>query len=290
VGRFNSIQMAARGVPALKAIVAIDATEDLYQDDVHYMDGIMHLDSWENEHGPRQLEARRARLQGRRRQLQEPLRHRAVDADVQEPPAGRAVLGPRSVRDRYGDIRVPAFLIGGWYDGYRDSVARMLEHVKNAPVKAIVGAWNTPGRASPIRSPAWNGGARPCAGSTSSEGRGHGHPRRAALRRLRARLASAGALPRIRAGRWRYEDGWPIAGIQERILYPQPNHTLAAGAPAARRTSSATSRRWASRPAAPSCGGVTSRTTSAGRTHSASTYDSEPLAENLEILGFRTRS
>jgi putative CocE/NonD family hydrolase len=46
-GGFNSIQMAARRVPALKAIVAIDATEDLFQDDVHYMDGIMHLDSWE---------------------------------------------------------------------------------------------------------------------------------------------------------------------------------------------------------------------------------------------------
>src|SRR5687768_5430070 len=46
-GGFNSIQMAARNIPALKAIIAIDATEDLYQDDVHYMDGIMHLDSWE---------------------------------------------------------------------------------------------------------------------------------------------------------------------------------------------------------------------------------------------------
>jgi putative CocE/NonD family hydrolase len=45
-GGFNSIQMAARRIPALKAIVAIDATEDLYQDDVHYMDGIMHVDSW----------------------------------------------------------------------------------------------------------------------------------------------------------------------------------------------------------------------------------------------------
>ncbi|HWM26877.1 MAG TPA: CocE/NonD family hydrolase, partial [Woeseiaceae bacterium] len=46
-GGFNAIQMAMRNPPALKAIIAIDATEDLYQDDVHYMDGIMHLDSWE---------------------------------------------------------------------------------------------------------------------------------------------------------------------------------------------------------------------------------------------------
>ena len=46
-GGFNAIQMAVRNPPALKAIIAVDATEDLYQDDVHYMDGIMHLDSWE---------------------------------------------------------------------------------------------------------------------------------------------------------------------------------------------------------------------------------------------------
>ena len=31
-------------------------------------------------------------------------------------------------------------MIGGWYDGYRDSVPRMLEHM-DAPVKAMVGPW-----------------------------------------------------------------------------------------------------------------------------------------------------
>jgi hypothetical protein len=33
-------------------------------------------------------------------------------------------------------------------------------------------------------------------------------------------------------GYWRYEDGWPIARIQERIFYPQPDHTLALRPPA----------------------------------------------------------
>ena len=36
-GGFNSIQMAVRKPPALKAFVALMATEDLYQEDVHYM-------------------------------------------------------------------------------------------------------------------------------------------------------------------------------------------------------------------------------------------------------------
>ena len=72
-----------------------------------------------------------------------------------------------SAKDRYDHIRIPTFLIGGWYDGYRDSIPRMLEHVK-APVKAIDRRLvTTPGRTSPTPSPAWSGGTRPCAGSTS---------------------------------------------------------------------------------------------------------------------------
>ena len=43
-GGFNSIQMAMRNPPALKAFVSLMATEYLYQEDVHYMDGIMHTD------------------------------------------------------------------------------------------------------------------------------------------------------------------------------------------------------------------------------------------------------
>ncbi|MEX2496782.1 MAG: CocE/NonD family hydrolase, partial [Woeseia sp.] len=46
-GGFNAIQMAMRNPPALKTIIAVDATEDLYQEDVHFIDGIMHVDSWE---------------------------------------------------------------------------------------------------------------------------------------------------------------------------------------------------------------------------------------------------
>jgi len=46
-GAFNSIQMAMRNPPALKAIVAIQGTDDLFRDDVHFMDGMMHIDSYE---------------------------------------------------------------------------------------------------------------------------------------------------------------------------------------------------------------------------------------------------
>src|SRR5215472_6626862 len=46
-GGFNSVQMAMRGPPGLKAIIAICATEQLFQEDVHFIDGMMHVDEYE---------------------------------------------------------------------------------------------------------------------------------------------------------------------------------------------------------------------------------------------------
>jgi predicted acyl esterase len=46
-GGFNSIQMALRKPPALKAILAVAATEELFKEDVHYMDGVFHVDEFE---------------------------------------------------------------------------------------------------------------------------------------------------------------------------------------------------------------------------------------------------
>ena len=46
-GGFNAIQMALRRPPALKAILAACATEELFKEDVHYMDGVFHVDEFE---------------------------------------------------------------------------------------------------------------------------------------------------------------------------------------------------------------------------------------------------
>ena len=46
-GGFNAIQLAMRHPPALKAILAVDATEQLFHDDIHYIDGMMHFDEFE---------------------------------------------------------------------------------------------------------------------------------------------------------------------------------------------------------------------------------------------------
>jgi len=111
--------MAVRQPPALKAIVAVDATEDLYQEDVHYMDGILHLDSWEMSQdldnarpGAPDYVIDEAYFENRFDTEPWMLTYRKQQRDG--PFWDRA-----SARDKYDRIRVPSFHIGGWYDGYR---------------------------------------------------------------------------------------------------------------------------------------------------------------------------
>jgi predicted acyl esterase len=138
-GGFNSIQMALRRPPALKAILAVEATEELFMEDVHDIDGVFHFDEFELT---MDLD------QGR---------SGAPDFSLDE-----AVIGPRMnsppwslnyLRHQHDDgfwraplhpidqLQIPTFLIGGFQDGYRDSIPRMLEKV-NAPLKAWIGPWN----------------------------------------------------------------------------------------------------------------------------------------------------
>ena len=225
-GGFNSIQMTLRHPPALKAIIAVDATEDLYQEDVHFMDGIIHVDSWEMSQDldnarPGAPDYRIDETYFRDRFDTPPwmLTYKRQQRDG--PFWDRA-----SAKGRYQDIRVPCFFIGGWYDGYRDSIPRMLENLR-VPVKAIIGPWSHAWPHEPYPKPGieW---------------------RREAVRWFDQWLKGIDtgilAEPRFAVfvrdwhppgpyleevpGRWRYEDGWPIERIKPRTLYPQPNHTL----------------------------------------------------------------
>jgi uncharacterized protein len=230
-GGFNSIHMAMRNPPALKAIIAIDATDDLYQDDVHYIDGILHLDSWEmsqdldnsrpgapeyvvNENYFRnRFDTRPWMMTYKRQQTDGPFWERTA------------------LKVRYDSIRVPTFVIGGWYDGYRDSVPRMLEHLK-APVKAIVGPWSHafPHDAYPKPQIEWRHEAvrwfdywlkRTDTGIMNE-------PRFAVFVR---RWHPPGPTLEEAPGEWRWEEGWPIRRIQTQTLHPQPDHTLSESLP-----------------------------------------------------------
>ena len=140
-GGFNSIQMAVRNPPALKAFIAVMATEALYQEDVHYIDGIMHTDSWMMSNDlynslPGAPDFVMDEAWYRDRFDVEPSVYTYMRQQRDGPFWDRA-----SSLQKYDRIKIPGFHIGGWYDGYRDSLPRMLEHVK-APVKAMIGPWD----------------------------------------------------------------------------------------------------------------------------------------------------
>ena len=225
-GGFNSIQMAVRKPPALKAFVALMATEDLYQEDVHYMDGIIHIDSWmmSNDLSNAMPGAPEFRLDEdwlRNRFELEPSIFTYMREQRDGPFWDRA-----SARDKYDQIQIPGYYIGGWYDGYRDSPPRMLENVK-APVKAMIGPWDHyfPHNAWPAPQIEW---------------------RREAIRWFDQWLKDidTGILDEPRfavyvrdwhppgpgvdeiSGYWRWEEGWPIERSVTKTFYAGQDHGL----------------------------------------------------------------
>jgi len=139
-GGFNAIQVALRRPPALRAIMALEASDDMFHDDVHYIDGLLHIDEY-----ALMIDHLNGLPPAPDFPVDEELLARRFDrppwlatwlAQQQDGPYWRRA----SLRPDYARLTIPAFLIAGWYDGYRDSVARMLAAVP-APVKVLIGPW-----------------------------------------------------------------------------------------------------------------------------------------------------
>jgi putative CocE/NonD family hydrolase len=284
-GGFNSIHMAMRNPPALGAIIAVDATDDLYQDDVHFMDGMMHVDSWEMGQDLSNLMPGAPDYTIDEKYFQDRFDTPPWMLTYKRQQRDGPFWKRTALKERYDSIRVPTFVIGGWYDGYRDSVPRMLQHLK-APVKAIVGPWHHafPHDAYPKPQMEWRHEAVRWFDHWL-RGRDTGilqEPRFAVFVR---RWHPPGPVLEEAPGEWRFEEGWPIERIRERPLYPQPNHTLSASVP-----SSATHHlRYVPSTGIEAGGPVMwfgdvapdQRPTDAF----SLVYDSDPLEEDQEILG-----
>ena len=284
-GGFNSIQMAMRNPPALKAFVAMMATEYLYQEDVHYIDGIIHTDSWMMSHdlynampGAPEFELNEEWLENRFHA--EP----SVFAYMRHQRDG-SFWDRASARGRYEQIKVPGYHIGGWYDGYRNSLPRMLEHV-DAPVKAMIGPWDHyfPHNAWPKPQVEWRHEAV----------RWFDHWLKGVDNGIMDEPAFAVYVrdyhppnPAIEAvpGQWRWEDGWPIKRTDWQDWYAQADHGLAREP-----TESATHQLTYKPSIGLEGGGQTMWWGSVTPDQQpmdddSLVYDSEPLSAPLEILG-----
>jgi putative CocE/NonD family hydrolase len=226
-GGFNAIQMAGRNPPALKAFIAVMATEYLYQEDVHYMDGILHTDSWMMSHdlynalpGAPDFVLDEAWLENRFKA--EPSVYAYMRNQRDGPFWDRA-----SARGRYDRIRIPGYHIGGWYDGYRNSLPRMLENVQ-APVKAMIGPWDHyfPHNAWPSPRVEWRNEAVRWFDHWL-KGKDTGimdEPRFAVyVRDYHPPGPGVNEIP----GHWRWEDGWPAGRVEMQNWYAHPDHGLA---------------------------------------------------------------
>lgn len=281
-GGFNSIQLAMRGPPALKAIIAVDASDDLFHLDIHYIDGIRHLDEYElgidlwnmvspAPDFPLDEETLSNRFDTEPWVLSW-LRHQRDG-----PFWRRGSLGPD-----YGRLRVPAMLVGGWLDGYRDSIPRMLAHVP-APTRAIVGPWNhafphqaTPGPEIEWRREAARWWDRWLKGEDSGI---LDEPRLAVyLRSWHPPDPSLDVVP----GWWRWED-WPIEGGEERALFFGPDGSLAA-----RRATPEAVHRLPYRPGAGAEAGAWWGELGVDQSPLDETclvYETDPLLEDMAIIG-----
>jgi hypothetical protein len=230
-GGFTAMQMAMRHPPALKAILAAHATAELFHDDVHFMDGMAHID---------EFELNMDMAQGWAGAPDYSLDEKTLGPRFDTPPWSLLYLkhqhdGP-FWRDRVrplSEITTPSFLIGGLQDGYRDNVPDMLMKSK-APIRAIVGPWNHSWPNEPDFGPAveWRDQAvRWFDHWLKGRDTGVEHDPRLVvfMQHWHPPDPNLTEVP----GEWRREDVWPPPKAKATALFLQPNHTLASAAPAA---------------------------------------------------------
>ena len=144
-GGFNCLQVAALRPPALKAVISIASTVDRYNDDIHYKNGT-HLSaqlSWAATMlayqsrapdpeivGDRWLGMWLERLENEPFFMEDWLAHQRRDAFWRH----------GSIGENFADFPVPALMIAGWADGYRNTP---LKAVAGMPDKAtaLIGPW-----------------------------------------------------------------------------------------------------------------------------------------------------
>lgn len=155
-GGFNSLQIAARRPPELKAIITLCSTDDRYADDVHYIGGcVLGYDMlpWASVMlvynaappdprfvGDRWREIWFDRMEQTPAYIEPWLKHQRRDSYWKH----------GSVCEDFSVITIPVFAVGGWSDGYVNAIPRLLAGLAG-PKKGLIGPWahNYPEEGSP---------------------------------------------------------------------------------------------------------------------------------------------
>ena len=145
-GGFNGLQLAYMQPDALKAVVTVCSTVDRYADDIHYKGGCLLGENfgWASNMlsyssrppdpalvgDNKWLEMWQHRLENLEFDLSAWLRHQHRDDYWKH----------GSVCEDYSRINAAVLSVGGWHDGYRNTISHLVENL-DSPVKGIVGPW-----------------------------------------------------------------------------------------------------------------------------------------------------
>jgi putative CocE/NonD family hydrolase len=145
-GGFNALQVAARRPTALKAVVALCASDDRYADDIHYMGGALltEQEMWSNFMLVKKAMAPdpqivgdawrgmwQSRLESTRSLSEIWLEHQRRDDYWKQ----------GSVCEDYSAIECAVMAVCGWEDSYSNFVPRLLENLPG-PKLGIMGPWS----------------------------------------------------------------------------------------------------------------------------------------------------
>lgn len=144
-GGFNCLQVAALRPPALKAVISIASTTDRYNDDIHYKNGC-HLSaqlSWAATMLGYQSRPPDPALvgEGWRDMWMERLHNEPFFMEEWLAHQRRDDFWKRgSIAEDFSAVAVPALVIAGWADGYRNTPLLAVEGMPDR-AKAMIGPW-----------------------------------------------------------------------------------------------------------------------------------------------------
>jgi len=144
-GGFNGLQVAARRPAELKAVISLCSTDDRYADDIHFIGGCLLNDNlqWASVMfgymsrtpdkallGDAWRDVWLKRLNHQPLLVAHWLRHQRRDE----------LWKHGSICEDWSAITCPVYLVGGWADGYSNTIPRMLAHLQ-CPKKGLIGPW-----------------------------------------------------------------------------------------------------------------------------------------------------
>ncbi|KAG5457812.1 MAG: peptidase S15 [Olpidium bornovanus] len=146
-GAFNALMLASRQTPYLATVYALHGSEDLYYNDVHYLDGVVHKDEYilsvDHENALPRWPAMKIDEEFIGDRFNATPWHMVYLQQQVDSPFWRNNSGMY----HYDRFRIPMYLVGGIYDAYADFCLRYYDGIRKAQadpprIKCTIGPWN----------------------------------------------------------------------------------------------------------------------------------------------------